>query len=61
MDKKEKKLFIKTTDPDTKKQLEELGFQLVSSDSSGWSFLNDSKVVFDNKEIKVIHTNTLNL
>jgi len=61
MDKKEKKLFIKTTDPDTKKQLEELGFQLVSSDSSGWTFLNDSKVVFDNKEIKVIHTNTLNL
>lgn len=61
MDKKEKKLFIKTTDPDTKKQLEELGFQLISSDSSGWTFLNDSKVVFDNKEIKVIHTNTLNL
>ena len=61
MDKKEKKLFIKTTDPDTKKQLEELGFQLVSSESSGWTFLNDSKVVFDNKEIKVIHTNTLNL
>lgn len=61
MDKKEKKLFIKTTDPDTKKQLEELGFQLVSSDSSGWTFLNDSKVIFDNKEIKVIHTNTLNL
>lgn len=61
MDKKEKKLFIKTTDPDTKKQLEELGFQLVSSDSSGWTFLNDSKVVFDNKEIKVIHTNALNL
>ena len=61
MDKKEKKLFIKTTDPDTKKQLEELGFQLISFDSSGWTFLNDSKVVFDNKEIKVIHTNTLNL
>lgn len=61
MDKKEKKLFIKTTDPDTKKQLEELGFQLVSSDSSGWTFLNDSKIVFDNKEVKVIHTNTLNL
>ena len=61
MDKKEKKLFIKTTDPDTKRQLEELGFQLISSDSSGWTFLNDSKVVFDNKEIKVIHTNTLNL
>ena len=61
MDKKEKKLFIKTTDKKKKKQLEELGFQLVSSDSSGWTFLNDSKVVFDNKEIKVIHTNTLNL
>ena len=61
MDKKEKKLFIKTTDPDTKRQLEELGFQLVSSDSSGWTFLNDSKIVFDNKEVKVIHTNTLNL
>ena len=61
MDKKEKKLFIKTTDPDTKRQLEELGFQLISSDSSGWTFLNDSKIVFDNKEVKVIHTNTLNL
>ncbi len=61
MDKKEKKLFIKTTDPDTKKQLEELGFQLISSDSSGWTFLNDSKIIFDNKEVKVIHTNTLNL
>lgn len=61
MDKKEKKLFIKTTDPDTKKQLEELGFQLVSSDSSGWTFLNDSKVVFEDTKIKVIHTNTLNL
>jgi len=61
MDKKEKKLFIKTTDPDTKRQLEELGFQLVSSDSSGWTFLNDSKIIFDNKEVKVIHTNTLNL
>jgi hypothetical protein len=61
MDKKEKKLFIKTTDPDTKRQLEELGFQLISSDSSGWTFLNDSKIIFDNKEVKVIHTNTLNL
>jgi len=61
MNKKEKKLFIKTTDPDTKRQLEELGFQLVSSDSSGWTFLNDSKIIFDNKEVKVIHTNTLNL
>ena len=61
MDKKENKPFIKTTDPDTKKQLEELGFQLISSDSSGWTFLNDSKIVFENKEVKVIHTNTLNL
>ncbi len=56
-----KTTFIKTTDEETKKKLIEEGFQLVSSDSSGWTFLNDAKIVFEGKEIKVIHTNALNL
>lgn len=56
-----KTTFIKTTDEETKKKLIEEGFQLVSSDSSGWTFLNDAKIVFEDKQIRVIHTNALNL
>lgn len=59
MDKKT--TFIKTTDEETKEKLIKEGFLLVSSDSSGWTFLNDAKIVFEGKEIKVIHTNALNL
>ena len=41
MDKKT--TFIKTTDEETKEKLIKEGFPLVSSDSSGWTFLNDAK------------------
>lgn len=58
---KTKALFIKTTDEETKNKLIKEGFQLVSSDSSGWTFLNDAKMVFDKNGMKVIHTNSLNL
>lgn len=56
-----KTTFIKTTDEETKEKLIKEGFTLVSSDSSGWTFLNDAKIVFEDKQIRVIHTNTLNL
>ena len=59
MDKKT--TFIKTTDEETKEKLIKEGFPLVSSDSSGWTFLNDSKIVFEDNQIRVIHTNALNL
>lgn len=59
MDKKT--TFIKTTDEETKEKLIKEGFLLVSSDSSGWTFLNDAKIVFEDKQIRVIHTNALNL
>lgn len=39
MDKKENK-FIITTFADTAKQLEELGFTLLSHSSGSWTFLN---------------------
>ena len=59
MDKKT--TFIKTTDEETKEKLIKEGFPLVSSDSSGWTFLNDAKIVLEDKQIRVIHTNALNL
>ena len=59
MDKKT--TFIKTTDEETKEKLIKEWFPLVSSDSSGWTFLNDAKIVFEDKQIRVIHTNALNL
>ena len=44
--------FIKTQDPETKKTLESLGYQLVSFDGRTATFINDSKLHFDNEDLK---------
>lgn len=52
--------FIKTTDEDTKKQLVEEGFTLLSSQGGVYTFLNDSHLRFSD-ENKIVHTNVLHI
>jgi len=59
MDNNNKTHFIRTSDEETKKKLEELGYQLISYDSKSWTFLNDTKLVFDGDNQKIVHTNAL--
>jgi hypothetical protein len=60
---KEKKMkkFIKTNDLKTKEILLELGYQLISDANGVATFLNDSKIVFDKKDKKVIYSNKLEI
>lgn len=44
--------FIKTQDLETKKTLESLGYQLISFDGRTATFINDSKLHFDNEDLK---------
>lgn len=44
--------FIKTQDLETKKTLESLGYQLISFDGRTATFINDSKLCFDNEDLK---------
>lgn len=54
--------FIKTQDPETKKTLESLGYQLVSFDGRTATFINDSKLHFDETDIKnTVKTNRLEI
>lgn len=50
--------FIRTTDTDTRDVLMKLGFKLINSDNSSWTFLNSDKLVFSDN--KVIYTDILN-
>lgn len=52
--------FIKTQDLETKKTLESLGYQLISFDGRTATFINDSKLHFDEADIKnTVKTNRL--
>lgn len=56
---KQKALFVRTTDRETKDQLLKEGFQLVD-DKNGWVFLNKStstNLNFD--ELKLVYSNIL--
>ena len=44
--------FIKTQDAETKRTLESLGYQLISFDGKTATFINDSKLHFDEADIK---------
>ncbi len=56
------KNFIRTTDETVKDELVAEGYQLVSSDNNGWTFLNDMKKpkTFSAKD-KVAYTNILSV
>mgnify|MGYP004567039909 CR=1 FL=1 len=51
--------FIKTSDIETKNRLLETGFKLVSQDGNIFTFLNDSALCFDDKEMKIQYSNML--
>lgn len=53
--------FIKTSDPKTKETLLQLGYQLISDINGIATFLNESKIVFDQKDQKVIYSNLLEI
>lgn len=60
----QKQNFIKTTDKETAEKLMSLGFQLVSQDSSCYTFLNQvpTNFSFDETDKKnIYYTNMLSL
>lgn len=46
--------FIKTQDPETKKTLESLGYQLVSFDGRTATFINDASLKFDDEDLNEV-------
>ena len=57
-----KSLFIKTNDLDTKKTLENEGFQLLNEENGFFVFLNNkSKMNFNDNYKNVICTNSINV
>lgn len=54
-----KGLFIKTSDEETKDALLSLGFQLQSKDGAIYTFINNGKLSFDDKKLKVVYSNVL--
>lgn len=54
--------FIRTTDAETKNQLINLGFKLVSQDGNSFIFINDKNLSFEysNKD-KIKYTNILSV
>ena len=53
--------FIKVTDKETAEKLKELGYQLVQSDGSGYTFINDATKPQTFDEKKVAYTNILTI
>lgn len=51
--------FLKTSDEETKNTLLSLGFKLQSQDNGVYTFINDSKMSFDDKKLKVAYSNVL--
>ena len=51
--------FVKTSDKDTADKLLAEGLQLVSSDSSGWIFINDAKKTAKFKKENMVFTSIL--
>lgn len=57
-----KPCFIHTNDEPTKLMLEQLGFVLVNYNNGVWTFINDSSLHFDNKDIyedKIMYSNLM--
>ena len=54
--------FIKTQDPETKKTLESLGYQLVSFDGRTATFINDASFKFNDEGLdKITLSNILSV
>lgn len=51
--------FIKTDDIETKNYLENIGFKLISQEKNLYTFLNDNKLCFNNKNLKIQYSNIL--
>ena len=51
--------FIRTADKETYESLLKEGFKLMSQDNGFYTFLNDEKLSFDNKKLKVTYSNIL--
>lgn len=51
--------FIRTSDKETYESLLKEGFKLMSQDNGIYTFLNDEKLSFDNKKLKVAYSNML--
>ena len=50
--------FIVTKDAETASKLEKLGYNLITKQENTWTFLNDKKLSFSEKE-KIVETNNL--
>jgi hypothetical protein len=60
----QKQNFIKTTDKETADRLILAGFQLITNDSSGYTFLNQAPTNFSFDEVdtkKMAYTNILSM
>lgn len=58
--KDDKKKFISTSDFETYELLTKLGFKEVEHNNGRWTFVNDSKIVFSDNDVKnVNYTNIL--
>lgn len=56
----EKQLFIKTKDKGVAEQLLFLGYELLQQSGNEFTFLNDSKIIFDGEHSdKIVTSNTL--
>ena len=54
-----KQMFIKTKDEETKNILLSLGYKLQSKDGDIYTFLNDTTLSFDDKQLQVTYSNIL--
>lgn len=53
--------FIKSSDKETIDKLRKLGFKELSKDGDVVTFLNDKALTFDEKNQKVIYSNTISV
>lgn len=51
--------FLKTSDVDTKNQLIQAGFKLVSQDGNVFTFMNNRTLTFEDKNNKIQYSNNV--
>lgn len=51
--------FLKTSDVDTKNQLIQAGFKLISQDGNVFTFMNNRTLIFEDKNNKIQYSNNL--
>lgn len=51
--------FIKTSDEETMQLLKSEDFELIDYSNGIWTFINNPKITFDNKNIKITYSNML--